>query len=136
MLTTMSTPSSSSSELKQEFTTKGYVIVPSLISPTQFPLLKQAAEDVINKTRSGAWLSRRTVGRQFPPFDEEGPLDAWGVQHIMHPDLGESGKVFGEWYTSDGLVGVARELLGCGEGELQMGEYAGYLITPECRFDN
>ena len=37
----------------------------------------------------------------------------------MHPDLHE--PAFAKWYTSDGLVQVAGELLGCKEEELEQG---------------
>lgn len=111
--TTMST------SLKQQYDEQGYVLVPSLIPPAQFTALETASGRVIARTRTGQWPHRRTVGRQFPPYGDGDP-DSWGVQHVMHPDLGE--PAFARWYTSDALVGVVRELLGCGEDDLQMGE--------------
>lgn len=66
-------------------------------------------------------MHRRTVGKQFPPFDNhQKEVDVWGVQHVMHPELGE--EAFAEWYAGDRVTGVVRDLLGCGEDELQMGE--------------
>jgi len=59
---------------------------------------------------------RRTVGKQFPPYDADCP-DSWGVEHLMHPELNE--HVFVRWYTSDGLMNVAKHLLGCEERDLQ-----------------
>ena len=104
---------------KPRYDTQGYVIVPSLIPAGEFENLKAAATRAITRTRTADWPHRRTVGRQFPPYDNEHP-DSWGVQHLMHPDLAEPS--FAEWYTSDSLVEVVRELLDCEEAELQMGE--------------
>ncbi|KAF7795925.1 hypothetical protein EIP86_007092 [Pleurotus ostreatoroseus] len=105
---------------------QGFVIVPSLIPPYQFDELKAAAQRTIDRTRAGSWTHRRTVGRQFPPFDDDHP-DSWGVQHVMHPQLGE--RAFAEWYTSDELLSVVKELLSCGEEDLQM-ELFNMLINP------
>lgn len=107
-------------DLKAQYDQQGFVIVPSLIPESSFAELQAAAERAISLTRSGIWPHRRTVGRQFPPFDESNP-DSWGVQHIMHPDLGE--LAFAHWYTSDGLIKTTTELMECEEDELQMGEY-------------
>ncbi|KAG1796384.1 uncharacterized protein HD556DRAFT_1441686 [Suillus plorans] len=105
---------------------QGYIIIPNLIPPQTFEALEEACERVIAKTRSGSWPHRRTVGRQFPPFDDSNP-DSWGVQHLMHPDLDE--PAFTEWYTSDALINVATNLLQCNEDELQM-ELSNLLINP------
>lgn len=45
----------------------------------------------------------------------------------MHPDLEE--PTFAEWYTSDALINVSKELLQCNEDELQM-ELFNLLINP------
>ena len=109
------------SALRSAFHAQGYVLVPSLITPTQLHSLRLASARVVEKSRSGEWLHRRTVGKQFPPFDDyQKGVDVWGVQHVMHPELGEKG--FAEWYTGKEVTGVAKELLGCEEDELQMGE--------------
>ncbi|KZT00115.1 uncharacterized protein LAESUDRAFT_804166 [Laetiporus sulphureus 93-53] len=113
---------------KQIFEEQGFVIVPNLIPPESRDALEMAAETVVARTRSGSWKMRRTVGRQFPPFFNEDHPDSWGVQHIMHPDLGE--PAFAQWYTSDALVDVIKELLECEEDELQM-ELFNMLINPE-----
>jgi hypothetical protein len=99
---------------------QGYIIVSDLIPSDKLEALREVCDRVIAKTRSGLWPHRRTVGKQFPPFDDSNP-DSWGVQHIMHPDLGE--PAFAEWYTSDPLIHVSKELLQCNENELQMGEW-------------
>jgi hypothetical protein len=108
--------------IKATYDDQGYVIVPSLVESADFPLLQTACEDVINRTRNGDWPHRRTVGKQFPPYDSDNP-DSWGVQHVMHPDLGSSSELFKKWYTSDALVKATCELLECKEEDLQMGGF-------------
>lgn len=105
--------------LKQVYDDQGFVVVPSLVEGGIFEELKGASERVVDLTRAGRWPHRRTVGRQFPPYGDDHP-DSWGVQHVMHPDLGE--PVFSKWYTSNTLVAAVQALLGCKEHELQMGE--------------
>ena len=39
----------------------------------------------------------------------------------MHPDLGEG--AFSEWYAGERVVGIVQALVGCGEGDVQMGAY-------------
>ncbi|GJE93606.1 hypothetical protein PsYK624_097660 [Phanerochaete sordida] len=121
-------PQPSEQTYKSLYDTQGFVVIPDLIPPAQFPELFAAAERATARTREGAWPHRRTVGRQFPPFDESGTPDVWGVQHIMHPALGE--RAFAEWYTSDALLRTACELMGCGKKELQM-ELFNMLVNPE-----
>lgn len=111
---------------KQLYDAQGYVIIPALIPAGAFDELKAAAERTIERTRAGSWTHRRTVGRQFPPFDNDHP-DSWGVQHVMHPDLGE--PCFADWYTSSALVKVITELLDCAEDELQIGECPAFRAT-------
>ncbi|KDQ10252.1 hypothetical protein BOTBODRAFT_190580 [Botryobasidium botryosum FD-172 SS1] len=121
-------PPAFSLKLKQQYDTHGYVIVPNLIpDPTTLNTLRAACARAIDKTRRGEWTRRRTVGKQFPPYDADNP-DSWGVQHVMHPALGE--PAFAEWYASDALLTTAMGLLGCEEGDLQM-ELFNLLINPE-----
>ncbi|KAJ7680927.1 hypothetical protein DFH06DRAFT_432102 [Mycena polygramma] len=112
---------------KAQFEEQGFVIVNDLVSPEDFPRLKSACKDVISRTREGSWPHRRTVGKQFPPYDSENP-DSWGVQHVMHPDLAQ--PAFSQWYTSEALIDAVRNLLGCSKDELQM-ELFNLLINPE-----
>ena len=126
----------SESPLKATYDDQGYVLVPDLIPLDLLPTLHAACDRVIAKTRTGAWPHRRTVGKQFPPFDDTNP-DSWGVQHVMHPALGE--PVFAQWYTSEGVRAVSAALLGCETGVLQMGACVCVASlgvrgpTPECR---
>ncbi|KAF8451938.1 hypothetical protein L210DRAFT_3499099 [Boletus edulis BED1] len=120
----------SESLLKATHDDQGYVLVPDLIPSDLLPALRAACDRVIAKTRTGAWPHRRTVGKQFPPFDAAHP-DSWGVQHVMHPALGE--PVFAQWYTSEGVRTVSAALLGCDVRSLQMGRNAelfNLLINP------
>ncbi|KAF8530103.1 hypothetical protein BU17DRAFT_36078 [Hysterangium stoloniferum] len=117
----------SSSALKAQYDAEGYVIVSDLIPVGDFASLQGASSRVVELTRSGRWPHRRTVGKQFPPFNADSP-DSWGVQHVMHPDLGA--PEFIRWYTSDGIVNVAKALLGCDEEDLQM-ELFNLLINPD-----
>lgn len=108
--------------LKEQYDIYGYVIVPNLIpNLNTLTSLRNACSRVIAKTRKGEWTRRRTVGKQFPPYDADNP-DSWGVQHVMHPHLGE--REFVEWYGSDAVINTAVELLECREEDLQMGESA------------
>lgn len=116
------------SPIKETYDSQGFVIVPGLIS--SIPTLQEATDTIINRTRAGSWPYRRTVGKQFPPFDNDNP-DSWGeyilsirypynkavltyppthlcigVQHVMHPELGEPAEVLSRWYTSDPLTRV------------------------------
>ena len=106
-------------DTKSVYDKQGYLIVPGLIPPDLEELVREATERVIAKTRAGEWPHRRTVGKQFPPFDNSNP-DSWGVQHLMHPDLGE--PIFAEWYTSGPLIQTICGLLDCDEDNLQMGQ--------------
>jgi hypothetical protein len=50
---------------------QGFVIIPDLITPEDFPELQAASERAIARARSGSWKHRRTVGSQFPPYDDK-----------------------------------------------------------------
>ena len=119
----------SESRLKATYEDQGYVLVPDLITPDLLSSLRAACNRVVTKTRAGAWPHRRTVGKQFPPFDDTN-LDSWGVQHVMHPELGE--PVFVRWYTSEGVRATAAALLGCDMGALQMDALSLGRGEPRC----
>lgn len=117
--------------LKALYDKQGFVIVPGLVREQDREELCDACERVIKRTRSGHWPHRRTWGRQFPPFgDDDKPEDSWGVQHLMHPELGE--PVFARWYTTYGIMQVAQELLACEEEDLQMGEWRKNIFWALC----
>ncbi|KIY44651.1 hypothetical protein FISHEDRAFT_50806 [Fistulina hepatica ATCC 64428] len=115
------------SNIKQAYDEQGFVVVENTVPPEMRQALECACERVISRTRNGEWPYRRTVGTQFPPFDDATPTDYWGVQHVMHPDLHE--PIFARWYTSSALLDPVKELLGCQDDDLQM-ELFNLLINP------
>ncbi|KAF9267181.1 hypothetical protein L218DRAFT_996064 [Marasmius fiardii PR-910] len=114
--------------IKESYDSQGFVVVPNLIAINDFEKLQNACDTVVDRTRNGKWPHRRVVGKQFPPYDSDNP-DSWGAQHLMHPDLGSPAAVFAKWYSSDTLVGAAKELLQCEDEDMQM-ELFNLLINP------
>ena len=108
---------SSAASLKEHYDTHGYVIVRGLVTPSENAHLLAATERAAARTRSGSWPHARVVGKQFPPYGDGD--DVWGVQHAMHPALGE--PAFARWYAGDAVRGAAKTLLGCQDDHLQMG---------------
>ncbi|KAL2809004.1 hypothetical protein BJX63DRAFT_375449 [Aspergillus granulosus] len=118
----------------------GFVVIPSLLSPSQVACLRSAATTATTLARTGAWPHIRTVPKQFPPWPSTPPPAAeggiWGVQHLLHPDL--PGRTeFAKCYFSDQVLEVAGELMGVAprEGEeaeerLVM-ELFNLLVAPE-----
>ncbi|KAF7315899.1 Phytanoyl-dioxygenase family protein [Mycena indigotica] len=127
-LTTFTMTSTTTLALREKLNEDGFVIVPGLVTPSNFSHLKAACSDVVRRTREGSWSHRRTVGKQFPPYGDANP-DSWGVQHVMHPELGQSSSIFAGWYTSQEVVDAVQMLLGCEEQDLQM-ELFNLLINP------
>ncbi|OXG84211.1 phytanoyl-CoA dioxygenase family protein [Cryptococcus neoformans var. grubii Br795] len=115
------------SSFREHYHTHGYVIVPSLIPDHLFPLLRESADHIVNLSRSGKWDNVRIVGKPFPPWDAKDKEDIWGVQNVMHPDLGQ--KVFAEWYGSEEMLEVSRALMGCEQEDMQF-ELFNLLINP------
>ncbi|KAI0262042.1 hypothetical protein BC834DRAFT_406720 [Gloeopeniophorella convolvens] len=111
--------------LKQRYDTDGFVVIPGLVSPQEHTDLLAATERTTARTRTGTWPHARVVGKQFPPYGAGS--DVWGVQHAMHPALGE--PAFARWYAGAAVRDAARGLLGCGDGELQM-ELFNILVNP------
>ncbi|KAH9009429.1 hypothetical protein EDB83DRAFT_2453821 [Lactarius deliciosus] len=114
-----------SAELKEHYDTHGYVIVRGLVMPSEHADLLAATDRATAQTRSGSWTHARIVGKQFPPYGAGD--DVWGVQHAMHPALGE--PAFARWYAGDAMRGAAQMLLGCQDDHLQM-ELFNILVHP------
>ena len=108
---------SSPSSLKEHYDTHGYVIVQGLLTPSEQANLLGATERATARTRSGSWPHARVVGKQFPPYGTGD--DVWGVQHVMHPALGE--PAFARWYVGGAVRGAAKTLLECKDEHLQIG---------------
>jgi len=106
-----------SADLKGHYDTHGYVIIPGLLTPSEYADLLAATDRAVARTRTASWPHAWVVGKQFPPYGAGG--DIWGVQHAMHPALEE--PIFARWYAGDGVREAARMLLGCQDDELQMG---------------
>jgi len=117
-----------SPSFKAQLDARGYVILPSIISPGLLKPLTEACHRTIEKTRNGSWPYRRMVGKQFPPFTGDN-TDSWGVQHLMNPKLNE--PVFAEWYGSKEVIEMACQLMDCQPQDLQL-ELFNLLINPEC----
>ncbi|ORY27921.1 hypothetical protein BCR39DRAFT_496867 [Naematelia encephala] len=103
----------------------GFVIVPGLIRSTDLEPLRAAAEIVTERARKHEWKQVRVVGKQFPPWTEED--DIWGVQNIMHPELGQD--IFREWYGRHDMLQISAALMGCELGDMQF-ELFNMLINP------
>ncbi|KAI5858970.1 hypothetical protein BZA05DRAFT_382972 [Tricharina praecox] len=117
-------------EILGSLETYGYVIIPDLIPPPLLGPLREASSRVIARARDesdAGWPHVRVVGKQFPPWPKDVREDVWGVQHIMHPDLGE--RVFAEWYGSQPVLDAVTTILGCGAKELQL-ELFNLLVNP------
>lgn len=69
--------------------------------------------------------------KQFPPWPSTpGPEGIWGVQGLLHPDLGEDAATFArQHYFDERLMGVARALLGCSNEDLVL-ELLNLLVRP------
>ena len=141
--TTSSNPSSATpSPLLSSLQRDGYVLIPSLLKPSQLETLRTASANITSLTRAGKWPFFRTVPKQFPPWPqnqapppaEEGGI--WGVQHLLHPEM-PGRNAFAEFYFSDNVINVIRELLlhlpeVDGDASLTM-ELFNLLVSPTTR---
>lgn len=93
----------------------GFVVVRSLLSPSEISSLKEAATRATTLTRSGGWPHFRTVPKQFPPWPKTPPPASeggiWGVQHLLHPDM-PGREEFAKFYFSEKVLRVVEELVG------------------------
>ncbi|PLW43695.1 hypothetical protein PCASD_08297 [Puccinia coronata f. sp. avenae] len=106
----------------------GLVIVQGLIADAeQLEELRQAADAVVERTRKKQWPYKRTVGKQFPPWNDESP-DLWGVQHIMHPALHQ--PAFAAFYFSTRMIELTGRLGGMCPEEDAMAGLLNLLVEP------
>lgn len=93
----------------------GYVVVPDLLGKYMLLAQKAASKYVTDKAREGKWPYIRTVGKQYPPWPKwekkEEHYNIWGVQHLLHPDMGVR-DTFAELYFSDEILDIVKELVG------------------------
>lgn len=113
----------------------GFVVVKGAVDEATLEILRQRSSQATDLARRGDWPYVRTVGKQFPPWDSSAAVTdgIWGVQHLMNPDLPGS-DVFAGLYFSESLLGVAKELLQCGDEDLVM-ELFNMLVRPEREFE-
>lgn len=120
----------------------GFVIIPSLLHPSEINSLREAATKATDLARSGQWPFFRTVPKQFPPWPKDVPPASeggiWGVQHLLHPDMTGRNE-FAKLYFSEKVLGIVEELLGVNgtekeedeEEETLVMELLNLLVAPE-----
>ncbi|KAL9093296.1 MAG: hypothetical protein Q9165_004037 [Trypethelium subeluteriae] len=110
--------SSSSPSLRTSIARDGFVIVPSLLTPSELTTLRAACSRTLAHARSGHWPHLRTLPLQFPPWPKSPPAGTgiWGIQHLLHPAQPER-DVFASSYFHPKILGAVREILGEGERE-------------------
>ncbi|EXJ83897.1 hypothetical protein A1O1_07526 [Capronia coronata CBS 617.96] len=112
----------------------GFVKIPNLVPPHLLLALKASCKYTTDRARQGKWPYVRTVPKQYPPWQEWKPGDnIWGVQHLLHPDMGVK-DIFAEIYFSDEILSVVKELVGLkddphGDEKLVM-ELFNLLVSP------
>ncbi|KAI9762632.1 MAG: hypothetical protein M4579_000250 [Chaenotheca gracillima] len=124
---------SSSAELRASLDQNGYVLIPSVLSPSQLARLREASSRATDLARSGKWPYIRTLPKQFPPWTSSAADGIWGVQHVMHPALPDS-ATFTESYFSDKILDTVKGLLECDDNELVM-ELYNLLVRPDRDFE-
>ncbi|KAH9988424.1 phytanoyl-CoA dioxygenase [Xylariaceae sp. FL0662B] len=122
------------STLRHQLQTDGFVVQRGILNPSQLAELRAATARTTALARSGAWPHVRTIGKQFPPWEPgTGAGGIWGVQGLLDPGLPDA-RVFAASYFGDEVLGVAKELMGCGDDELVM-ELCNLLVRPETDFE-
>ncbi|KAK8031028.1 hypothetical protein PG990_000762 [Apiospora arundinis] len=107
------TPAAPASALREQLHKDGFVIIRQILTPTELEPLRAAAARTTTLARAGNWPHIRTVGKQFPPWPSKpDPAQGgiWGVQHLLHPDLPDSG-VFAQSYFGDAVLDIVKALL-------------------------
>lgn len=113
---------------------QGFVIIRQILNPSELHTLREAAARATSLARSGQWPHIRTVGKQFPPWDTvPGPGGIWGVQGLLDPAL-PGHDAFAASYFGEAVLGVAKELMGCGDADLVM-ELFNMLVRPGRDFE-
>ncbi|OAV96764.1 hypothetical protein PTTG_04384 [Puccinia triticina 1-1 BBBD Race 1] len=106
----------------------GLVVVQGLIADDdQLEELRKAADAVEQRTRNQQWPYKRTVGKQFPPWNDESS-DVWGVQHIMHPTLEQ--PAFAAFYFSHSMLELTGHLTDMSPGEHTIAGLHNLLVEP------
>ncbi|KAF2238548.1 phytanoyl-CoA dioxygenase family protein [Viridothelium virens] len=127
--------SSSSSSLGASIDRDGFVIIPSLLTPSELTTLRTACSRTLALARSGHWPHLRTLPLQFPPWPKSPPAGTgiWGIQHLLHPALPER-RVFASSYFHPRILGAVREILGQEREEQLVMELYNLLVRPDEEF--
>jgi hypothetical protein len=138
----------------------GFVVIPSILSPEELSLLRNASSETVSLARSGKWPHVRTLPKQFPPWGPNpfsntslSSNDAsktslngspkasspgiWGIEHLLSPSLPAS-PTFTKSYFSPTILSTAKDLLStpsspCTDADLVM-ELFNLLIRPDHDF--
>ncbi|PSK56606.1 hypothetical protein B9Z65_6230 [Elsinoe australis] len=120
-------------DLRHELSTKGYVLLPSILTPTELASLRAATAEVTTLARTGQWPHIRTLPKQFPPWPSTpGPTGIWGVQHLLHPSLPHS-ALFAASYFHPAILSSVSEILRASPDDLVM-ELYNLLVRPDADF--
>ncbi|KAL8952403.1 MAG: hypothetical protein Q9222_001680 [Ikaeria aurantiellina] len=120
-------------DLKSRLKTQGYIILPSILSPTALSSLRSACLTARHLAESGQWPHLRTLPKQFPPWSSTPDEGIWGIQHLLHPDM-PSSSLFAASYFNDTIIHTVTQLLDCEEEDLNM-ELYNLLIRPTRDFE-
>ncbi|KAF2142785.1 uncharacterized protein K452DRAFT_286415 [Aplosporella prunicola CBS 121167] len=119
-------------DLRASLARDGYVLIPSLLTPSELSALRSATARTTALARSGNWPYIRTLPKQFPPWPSDPSAGIWGVQHLLHPSLPDS-TLFAHSYFSDSIMGPCKALLECGDEDLVL-ELYNLLVRPDADF--
>lgn len=112
----------------QQYAREGYVVTESFVLPEQLEPLRAATARATQRARAGAWPHGiRTAASPFPPYNQDASNDVWGVNLLIHPDMGED--AFLSWYGSDIVLDSCAQLLQVARADLQLGQ-CNLLVNP------
>ncbi len=111
----------------------GYVVIRSVLDPSELTDLRSACDQVTALARAGQWPYLRTLPKQFPPWPSDPSKGIWGVQHLLHPEI-PFHELFSKHYFSNAVIDIVKELLGCQEEDLIM-ELFNLLTRPDRNFE-
>ncbi|KAF4548010.1 Hypothetical protein D9617_33g038740 [Elsinoe fawcettii] len=132
--TITTTAETSPSPLRSALETKGYILLPSVLSGSDLSSLRAAASTTTQAARTGNWPHMRTLPKQFPPWPSvPPPAGIWGVQHLLHPSL-PSSPTFASSYFHPTILSSVAEILDARPEELVM-ELYNLLVRPDSDFE-
>ncbi|KAI4246498.1 MAG: hypothetical protein L6R40_001861 [Gallowayella cf. fulva] len=94
--------------LRNSLTSQGFVIIPSVLKPTQISSLRSACATARSHAESGHWPHLRTLPKQFPPWSSDPSVGIWGIQHLLHPDM-PSRDLFAASYFNDTIIDTIKQ---------------------------